>query len=467
MQLHEEEIFKILPPSAIGIGITFVKSYREPSIIVYGNMLPVELTEQTIKNFFEVIQRPPEDIVICQLFDNDALCKPDNDSARVISNIHEISKGKKNNNDDDNFETEKDEYTEESVLDGNKGENDSSENELNGSKGENNGSNDLNGNQKNNDPNKNQKSNNKENEKDSGSNKNNGQEKDGGDGGDDPNDLNTVIPYGAIDANAFAKIMISDQCQEASIHFVLKMWHPGNDDELAFEISDIKLSGGKMLSKKIKGLKGEGYYPIKAEVKLEAHPEDPKNNLSILITSIRDCSPCSEMNVNQGRSKTTKISSLTGATGIIPAATLNLNQEKTISENVYSVSITNSDRGPTKILWEHEMENKEKKIPDYSNVREHKAHFKYAKHSTKNPVKNFEIKTELTLEYDKNFVSGLINYFHSRVIKFPAKLRFSLSIVIAENQIQNIFGKNDLIDCSHSEALRSSGDNNFEDCSRR
>ncbi|CAG8699387.1 14002_t:CDS:2, partial [Acaulospora morrowiae] len=114
------------------------------------------------------------------------------------------------------------------------------------------------------------------------------------------------------------------------------------------------------------------------------------------------------------------------------------------------------------ITWKHRIRNEEKKIPDYSQVPVHKARFGYAKEL----VKEFEIKTVLTLEFKKKWFSKELKLRRSRVSKLPAKLRFSLSIIIEEEKIQDIFGDNDLIDCNHPKILPANMNNKFKDTSR-
>ncbi|CAG8628841.1 3811_t:CDS:2 [Acaulospora morrowiae] len=425
LQLHEEEIFNILPTSAIGIGITFVKSYQEPSIILYVNV-STELSEQIIENFFKILQRPPEDIVICQLFDED---KPNNGSKR--SN---------NDNSSKNFEVEKKEdiRERENNSDGNKEENKDSKDDIN--KG-------------------------KEYKKDDEGDSNKSQRDDGDDPGEDPNDANATMPYGIIDASASAKITSSNDInqtgQVVTIHFILSMWHPGNkDNKLEFEISKINFSGGEMLSDKFKEISGEGYYPVEAKINFKAYPNCQQDNTAVLIT-VEESSPYSKIEDKQV--SLSKIKGLSaGIDGFNPTSILNLNREKTVREKVPFISISNPNRGFREITWLHRIRNEEKKIPDYSQVPKHKAHFRYAK----NFVKEFEVKTELTLEFKKKWFSKELMLRRSRVTKLPAKLRFSLSIIIEEKKIQDIFGVKDSIDCSHPRILPANMNNKFQDSSR-
>ncbi|CAG8644731.1 4250_t:CDS:2, partial [Acaulospora morrowiae] len=365
LQLHEEEIFNVLPTSAIGIGITFVKSYQEPSIILYVNTLP-ELSEQTIKNFFEILQRPPEDIVICQLLDED--------------NLNNSDERSNNDNSSRNFRVEKEDNNREreNNSDRDKGENKDSKDDSNGGKeynkdnkgdsNESQGVNDENGNGLN--------KNNKGKEKEDGGN--------GGDGGDDPNDANATMSYGTIDANASANITSSNDSnsigQVVTIHFMLSMWHPGNkDNKLEFEISKINFSGGEMLSDRFKKISGEGYYPVEAKINFKAYHNCQQDNTSVLIT-VEESSPYSEMGYMQ----------------------ISLSKVKCLS--------TNPNRGFREITWKHHIRNEEKKIPDYSQVPIHKAHFRYAK----DLVKEFEFKTELTLEFKKKWFSKELMLRRSR-----------------------------------------------------
>ncbi|CAG8638608.1 6453_t:CDS:2, partial [Acaulospora morrowiae] len=449
LQLHEEEIFNILPSSVIGIGITFVKSYQEPSIILYVNILP-ELSEQTIENFFAILQRPPEDIVICLLFDEDKL----NNNAERSNN----------NNSSRNFgvEKEEDNRERENNSDGSKGENKDREDDPNGGKEYNkDNEGDSNESQRGNDENEN------------GLNKNNkGKEKEGGGNDDDdgdPSDTNSnTMPYGAIYASANVHITPDNNNdnfgQAAYIQFKLRMRRlKSTNDELKslkFEIFGIIFSGGEMLSSKIPNLKGEGYYPVKAEVILEPRQDDQKKKLSRLITSIDLNSPSGEMNVIRNRTETNNVGTTAGVNGINPNLTVNLNKEITINEKVSSVRITNPNLGFPNILWEHDLGNEERRLPVYSEAPLHTACIGYK------DVKNFEVKATLTLEYNEHFISGLIKIIpFRRVIKLPKRLKFSFSIIIAENQIQNIFRKNGPVYYCSPEALQADRDNNFEDLS--
>ncbi|CAG8496546.1 4637_t:CDS:2 [Acaulospora morrowiae] len=379
LRLHEEEIFNILPTSAIGIGITFVKSYQEPSIILYVNILS-ELSEQTIENFFEILQRPPEDIVICQLFDED---KPNNSAER------------RENKGNENDPNEVKEY-------------------------------------------------NKDNE-------------------GATNESQKVI-YASANVHITSNNNSDQFGQAAYIQFKLKMQRlKSTNDELKslkFEIFDIIFSGGEMLSSKISNLKGEGYYPIKAEVILEPKQDLSPKILSRLITSINLNSPSGEMNVIQNRIETKNVGTTAGVNGINPNLTVNSNKEITINEKVSSVRITNPNLGFPNILWEHDLRNEERRLPNYSEAPVHTACIGYK------DVKKFEVRATLTLEYNDHFISGLIKIIpFRRVIKLPKRLRFSFSIIIAENQIQNIFRKNGPVYHCNPEALQANQDNIFEDLS--
>ncbi|CAG8545613.1 16863_t:CDS:2 [Acaulospora morrowiae] len=380
---HEKEIIEILPPSAIGVGITFEDSSKDPLIIIYVEKLPFELSEQTIEDFFKILQRPPEEIIICGengSHKQDCRANENNRDKDVNNGIFEVEKNESNeDNNEPSSSTSNGKNRDGSFVDENGESNGNEENDFNMGHGDNKD----------------------DHRKDSGfkKKKNEGQENNEGDGnGDHPNDTNTMFPDRAIGVYYYAKITLDDIINQIpEIRFKLKMWHPENKDYWIFEVSDMCLLGGMMLSEKLKAHNGKGYYPVKVNVTLEAHKEVPQNNSISLVVSFYD-----------------------------HAATLNMGREKKIREDTSSVFLTNTDRGITKISWKHDIEKKESSKMPFHNVS-----FKYADRL----VKKFVLNTELTLEYDYPFLRYLLSYFSSGVMILPKKFRFLFSIVIEKKEI--------------------------------
>ncbi|CAG8618583.1 13316_t:CDS:2 [Acaulospora morrowiae] len=352
---------------------TFEKAYKEPSIVLYVNK-SLEPSDEITRMIFKILKRPPEDVVIRQLSEeneSDINAENNNNKNIIVADNNDCQKnrniGDNNGNEDDR-------------------ENGSSSNK----KYENNG------------------------------------KEDGGDDGDGPNETNGVNLNGFIKASASANIKFEEIIQKVTMQFILRMKHPDNkSDRLDIIVTDISISGGRMLSsqsKPIKVIGVIGYYPIEVQVSFTAISKFLEDKDSNLINFANEYTPIQNIST-QTHTKTEIISEM----------------------NVPIVTITTVESGGTRFLWEHALNNKEKKIPGYS-APTHKADFEYEKVL----AKEFEIKMELVLasEFKRRFLK-------SRVNKLPEKLRFSLSITIKEDKIHEIFKGNSETKCTHRDPLKA------------
>ncbi|CAG8601372.1 13031_t:CDS:10, partial [Acaulospora morrowiae] len=439
LQSHEKEIFDILPKNIIGIGITFEKSYQEPSIVLYINKPPAKISEEMTGMLFEILQRPPEDVVIRLLSDED-------DSHESNKNA-ECNKGK---NIVENYNSYQENRDFEDIKDnedsGEKGSNSNKRYISNGGNGD-----EPNGNMQNNDGDKEGEEFNKKNE-------DNGKESDG-DGGGDPSETNGVRFNEYIKASAYARISDKNVIQEATIQFDLRLEHPQNeDDRLEIEIPEMFLCGGDMLYDQSKDFKAVGYYPVEAKVAFTAISTLPQGNEYNLINIVYESIPLQEMGT-QKYTKLVKKEASAGVDGITPKVSISFGREKTISEDkVPIVTIQTLKRGGTGFSWRYCLNNeeKEKKYSDYKVPTTIYADFEYEK----DLVKKFEIRTVLVLAL--KFKKGLFSIPH--VTKFPERLRFSLSVIIMEEKIQEIFKEKRK--CIHKKPLNANKKNNFEDSSK-
>ncbi|CAG8601192.1 3594_t:CDS:2 [Acaulospora morrowiae] len=429
LHLHENEIFEILPKNVVGIGTTFERSYKEPSIVLYINK-SLELSDEIIRILFKILKRPPEDVIICQL-----------------STENESDENAGNNNNKNTIDDGYNDYLEnENIVDKNGSEDDRENGSSTNKKYESNRDEDDHIENRQDDNKKRNKKESNENNKDNG-------KEDGGDGGDEPNGTNGVNLDGFIKASASVNIMFEEIIQKATMQFILQMKHPNNkNDRLDIAVTKISISGGRMLSNQSKSIKVIGYYPIEVQVSFTAISKLLEDKDSNLINFVNESIPIRNIST-QTHTKTVKKGVAAGFEGYTPNAIVNYGQEEIISEeNIPIVTITTVESGGTRFLWEHALNNKKRKIPGYS-APTHKADFEYEKVL----VKEFEIKMELVLasEFKSRFSI-------SRVNKLPEKLRFSLSIIIKEDKIQEIFKENSETKCTHREPLMANKENGFK-----